>query len=71
MALDGKVCVVTGAGSGIGRAAAIEMARQGGQVVASDVNDASGIETVEAITGAGGTLSTATATCGRRSTSRP
>lgn len=35
--LQDKVCVVTGAGQGMGRAAAIEMARQGAKVVASDV----------------------------------
>ena len=54
MALTDKVCVVTGSGSGIGRATAIEMARQGGKVVVSDVNDANGESTVEEIKGAGG-----------------
>ena len=54
MALTDKVCVVTGSGSGIGRAAAVEMARQGGKVVVSDVNDANGAGTVEAIQGEGG-----------------
>lgn len=54
MALEGKVCVVTGSGSGIGRAAAIEMARQGAQVVVSDVDDENGDGTVEAIRSAGG-----------------
>ena len=54
MGLEGKVCVVTGAGSGIGRAAAVEMARQGGKVVVSDVNDASGQETLAEITAGGG-----------------
>ena len=54
MRLEGKVCVVTGSGSGIGRATAIEMAREGGKVVVSDVNDDAGAETVAAITGAGG-----------------
>ena len=49
MALTGKVCVVTGSGSGIGRATAIEMARQGGKVVVSDVNDENGKTAVEAI----------------------
>ncbi|WP_254621013.1 SDR family NAD(P)-dependent oxidoreductase [Sphingomonas sp. CL5.1] len=51
--LDGKVCIVTGAGSGMGRACAIEMAAQGGRVVVTDVNDASVQETFAAITNAG------------------
>lgn len=37
--LDGKVCIVTGAGSGMGRACAIEMAAQGAGVVVTDVNE--------------------------------
>lgn len=36
----GKVCVVTGAGSGIGRALAVELARRGARVAISDVDDA-------------------------------
>jgi NAD(P)-dependent dehydrogenase (short-subunit alcohol dehydrogenase family) len=39
---QGKVCVVTGAGSGIGRATALELGKRGGKVVVSDVNDANG-----------------------------
>ena len=34
----GKVCVVTGAGSGIGQALAIELARSGAKLAISDVN---------------------------------
>jgi NAD(P)-dependent dehydrogenase (short-subunit alcohol dehydrogenase family) len=52
--LADKVCVVTGAGQGMGRAAAIEMAAQGASVVASDVNDELGRATVHAIQEAGG-----------------
>jgi NAD(P)-dependent dehydrogenase (short-subunit alcohol dehydrogenase family) len=37
--LDGKVCVVTGAGAGIGRETAIEMARQGARAVVSADRD--------------------------------
>jgi len=54
MQLDGKVCVVTGAGQGIGRATAIEMARQGARVVVSDVVDDLGNLTVELVRGLGG-----------------
>ncbi len=46
--------VVTGAGSGIGRAFAVELAARGGQVVCSDVDLASAQSTVDAITDAGG-----------------
>lgn len=52
--LEGKVAVVTGAGSGIGRATAIAFAREGARVVVSDVNDAGGGETVDTIRAAGG-----------------
>lgn len=38
--LDGKVALVTAAGQGIGRASAIAMAREGAEVIATDVNAA-------------------------------
>ena len=44
--LEGKVAVVTGAGSGLGRASAVALARAGASVVVSDVNDEAGAETV-------------------------
>ena len=31
--IDGKTCLVTGANSGLGRAAAIELARRGGNMI--------------------------------------
>lgn len=52
--LKAKVCIVTGAGSGMGRACAIEMAREGGKVVVTDVNAKAGDATVEIIRGEGG-----------------
>jgi NAD(P)-dependent dehydrogenase (short-subunit alcohol dehydrogenase family) len=55
MRLDGKVCLITGSGSGIGRATAVEMARHGAEaVVVSDVNDAGGAETVDLVESEGG-----------------
>ena len=52
--LAGKVAVITGAGSGIGRATAILFAREGAAVLVADVAEGGGQETMAAITGAGG-----------------
>lgn len=54
MALDQKVCVVTGAASGIGRAIALRYARAGARVVVSDVNRDGGEETAALIGSSGG-----------------
>ena len=54
MRLAGKTALITGAGSGIGREAALLFAREGAAVVAVDVTDDAGRETVAAIEGAGG-----------------
>lgn len=50
----GKVALVTGAASGIGRAAAIAFARSGAAVLVSDVDETGGAETVRLIETAGG-----------------
>jgi len=52
--LDGKTALVTGAGSGIGRAASLAYAREGARVVVADVNVEGGEETVQQIKEAGG-----------------
>ena len=54
MELDGKVAIVTGGGSGLGRASASALAAAGARVAVGDVDDAGAIETVAAITDAGG-----------------
>ena len=53
--LAGRVCVVTGAGQGMGRASAMEMAREGARVVVADINEEMGAETVRLIEAEGGT----------------
>ena len=52
--LDGKTALVTGGGSGIGRAASLAYAKEGARVVVADVNVEGGEETVQLIKEAGG-----------------
>ena len=52
-ALAGLTCVVTGAADGMGRAAALEMAREGANVVAADIKDELGEETAALATDLG------------------
>ena len=52
--MDGKIAVVTGAGSGIGRAVAVMFAKEGAKVVCANRNEADGAETLRLIKEAGG-----------------
>jgi NAD(P)-dependent dehydrogenase (short-subunit alcohol dehydrogenase family) len=54
MELNGKVAIITGAGSGIGRAAALRLAREGASIVVADMNLGGAKETVSLIELAGG-----------------
>lgn len=54
MRLKGKVALITGAGSGIGRETALLFAQEDAKVVAVDINDTAGEETVAMIKSAGG-----------------
>ncbi|MFJ6327059.1 MULTISPECIES: SDR family oxidoreductase [unclassified Rhizobium] len=54
MILKDRVAIVTGAGSGIGRAGALIMAREGAHVIVADIDLANAEETVSQIAGAGG-----------------
>lgn len=52
--LDGKSVLITGGGSGIGRATALMAVREGARVVVADINKPAADETVAAIADAGG-----------------
>jgi NAD(P)-dependent dehydrogenase (short-subunit alcohol dehydrogenase family) len=54
MLLEGKVCLITGSGGGLGREAALLFAREGARLVVNDIDEAGGTETVSMIESAGG-----------------
>lgn len=64
--LKGKAAVVTGAGSGMGRAMAVRLAEDGAAVAIWDVNGEGAAETAKTITDAGGQSLAITADCSDR-----
>jgi NAD(P)-dependent dehydrogenase (short-subunit alcohol dehydrogenase family) len=52
--LDGKVCLITGSGGGLGRAASLLFAAEGGTIVVNDLDGTAGEETVSLVEEAGG-----------------
>src|SRR5713101_7940075 len=54
--LKDKVCVITGTGSGMGRAAAMMFAREGAKVVGCDINANAANATLDAVRSAGGQM---------------
>ena len=67
MKLQGKVAVVTGAGRGLGKVCAIEMAREGAVVAVNDVDAAAVEQTVAEIEGLGAQACCASADITQRS----
>ncbi|MGO4549165.1 SDR family NAD(P)-dependent oxidoreductase [Paenibacillus sp. 2TAB23] len=54
MRLQGKIALLTGAGSGIGRTTAELFAREGATVIVNDIDEAKGLETAQSIQASGG-----------------
>ncbi|HSS34967.1 MAG TPA: SDR family NAD(P)-dependent oxidoreductase, partial [Patescibacteria group bacterium] len=54
MRLQDKVVIITGAGGGMGRTAALMFAGQGARVVVAEFGEAAGVETVRQVEATGG-----------------
>lgn len=54
MSFENKVVLITGAGSGIGRATALRYAEEGAKVVVADLNEEGGKQTVQQVEASGG-----------------
>jgi NAD(P)-dependent dehydrogenase (short-subunit alcohol dehydrogenase family) len=68
--LEGKVAIVTGAGRGLGRGEAIELARQGARVVVNELDPEIGKAVVDEIESAGGEAALDTGDCSEDETAR-
>ena len=58
MRLKDKVALVTGAGSGIGRATSVLFAREGARIVVSDISETTAQQTADSVAAAGGNVAT-------------
>jgi NAD(P)-dependent dehydrogenase (short-subunit alcohol dehydrogenase family) len=68
--LDARVAIVTGAGRGIGRGEALELAREGARVVVNELDPDVGKQVVEEIVAAGGEAVLDTGDCSEEDTAR-
>ncbi|HEX6919826.1 MAG TPA: SDR family NAD(P)-dependent oxidoreductase [Actinomycetes bacterium] len=68
--LDGKVAIVTGAGRGIGRGEALELAREGARVVVNELDAEVGQQVVDEIVAAGGEAVLDTGDCSEDGTAK-